>query len=189
MFHVKHGGKYKEASGGQGLSPCTHFRFWRGLWFQWPAPQAVISACGAGVRFWCAGCTKTNGCRDCVPACRRPLLHFTRIQRGPGSSPGRRFDFCATGPKSSPKTLMAAGVATSGHCVVPLLAEDMGGPVGACAHNLVGWSCGGWPRALPRHFCICIHLGPSGPACLQCGTFSLHPFGLACRLAQSAWSF
>ncbi len=29
----------------------------------------------------------------------------------------------------------------------------MGGPVGACAHNLVGWSCGGRPRALPRHFC------------------------------------
>ena len=84
---------------------------------------------------------------------------------------------------------MAAGVATSGHCVVPLLAEDMGGPVGACAHNLVGWSCGGWPRALPRHFCICIHLGPSGPAFLQCRTFSLHPFGLACRLAPAAWSF
>ena len=83
---------------------------------------------------------------------------------------------------------MAAGVATSGHCVVPLLAEDMGGPVGACAHNLVGWSCGGWPRALPRHFCICIHLGPSGPACLQCRTFSLHPLGLACRLAPAAWS-
>lgn len=93
------------------------------------------------------------------------------------------------GPKRRPTTQMAAGVATSGHCVVPLLAEDMGGPVGACAHNLVGWSCGGWPRALPRHFCICIHLGPSGPACLKCRTFSLHPFNLACWLAPAAWSF
>jgi len=84
---------------------------------------------------------------------------------------------------------MGTGVATSPHCVVPLLAEDMGGPVGACAHNLVGWSCGGWPRALPRHFCIRCHLGPSGLACHQCRTFSLHPFGRAYRLAPAAWSF
>jgi hypothetical protein len=134
---------------------------------------------------------------------RGPASLAPKEQRGPGSSPGRRFDFSATGPGGlssglragsgiwqAAHNIMAAGVATSGHCVVPLLAEDMGGPVGACAHNLVGWSCGGWPRALPRHFCICIHFGPFGRACLQCRTFSLHPFGLSAqglRLLPGLW--
>lgn len=70
---------------------------------------------------------------------------------GDGCTRLQRLATCAT---PSPKTLMGTDVAVSPHCVVPLLAEDMGGPVGACAHSLVGWSCGGRPRALPRHFCI-----------------------------------